>query len=53
VLGKLGPPTVATGAQVEVGARLGAAARTRVYLEVRVPVGPGGRPIDPEPLLAD
>ena len=34
------------------GDRLGRAARHRVYLEVRVKLGPGGLPIDPEPLLA-
>ena len=28
-----------------------ARARRRVYLEVRLPIGPGGTPIDPEPLL--
>ena len=33
------------------GDRIGHAARHRVYLEVRAKVGPGGLPIDPEPLL--
>lgn len=53
VLGKLAAPTVATGDRVEAGAPLGVAARNRVYLELRVPVGPGGLPVDPAPYLDD
>jgi septal ring factor EnvC (AmiA/AmiB activator) len=51
VIGKLGELAVPAGAPVRRGDRLGRAARRRVYLEVRVEVGPGGLPIDPEPLL--
>ena len=39
------------GARSHQGDRLGLRARHRVYLEVRVKLGPGGLPIDPEPLL--
>lgn len=52
VLGKLDPPAVAAGDRVTRGQVVGRAARRRVYLEVRVPLGPGGLPIDPEPLFA-
>ena len=52
VVAKLGEVAVVTGAFVEAGQRLGAPAKSRVYLEVRVPLGPGGLPVDPEPYLA-
>lgn len=52
VIAKLAPPSLVRGDVVARGDVLGHAARRRVYLEVRVPVGPGGTPIDPEPLLA-
>jgi septal ring factor EnvC (AmiA/AmiB activator) len=51
VLGKLGEIAVPLGATVERGDRVGRAARHRVYLEIRVEIGPGGLPIDPEPLF--
>jgi septal ring factor EnvC (AmiA/AmiB activator) len=51
VIAKLGAPSVPAGASVRRGDRLGHAARRRVYLEVRVKLGAGGLPIDPEPLL--
>ncbi|MEJ7602493.1 MAG: M23 family metallopeptidase [Kofleriaceae bacterium] len=51
VLGKLGELGVPVGAKVLRGDRVGRAARHRVYLEVRVEIGPGGLPIDPEPLF--
>jgi murein hydrolase activator len=51
VLAKLGELAVSAGARVARGERLGRAARHRVYFEVRVAVGAGGRPIDPAPLL--
>jgi septal ring factor EnvC (AmiA/AmiB activator) len=51
VIAKLGELAVPVGAPVKAGDRLGRAARHRVYLEIRVKVGPGGLPIDPEPLL--
>ena len=53
VLGKLGEIAVPVGAHVARGDRIGRAALHRVYLEVRVKVGPGGLPIDPEPLFAE
>ncbi len=52
VLAKLGDVVIATGAHVDARQVVGRAARERVYLEVRVKLGPGGIPIDPEPLLA-
>jgi septal ring factor EnvC (AmiA/AmiB activator) len=51
VVAKLGELALPVGAPIAVGDRLGRAARHRVYLEVRVKLGPGGLPIDPEPLL--
>jgi murein DD-endopeptidase MepM/ murein hydrolase activator NlpD len=52
VVAKLGELAVPVGAPVKTGDRIGRAARHRVYLELRVKLGPGGRPLDPEPLLA-
>ena len=52
VIAKLGELAVPVGAHVHRGDRLGRAEHSRVYLEVRAKVGPGGIPIDPEPLLA-
>ncbi len=51
VVAKLGPLAVATGDNVARGDALGRPARRRVYLEVRVPLGAGGTPIDPAPML--
>ncbi len=51
VIAKLGDIALPVGAPAHAGDRLGRAARHRVYLEIRVKVGPGGLPIDPEPLL--
>jgi septal ring factor EnvC (AmiA/AmiB activator) len=51
VIAKLGELTLPLGTHVATGDRLGRAAHHRVYLEVRVKIGPGGLPIDPEPLL--
>ena len=51
VIGKLGEVAAPVGAPIAAGDRLGRAARHRVYLELRVKLGPGGLPIDPEPLL--
>ncbi|HEU4732594.1 MAG TPA: M23 family metallopeptidase, partial [Kofleriaceae bacterium] len=51
VIAKLGEVALPVGAPVAAGDRLGRAARHRVYLEVRVKLGPGGLPIDPEPLI--
>jgi septal ring factor EnvC (AmiA/AmiB activator) len=53
VVAKLADLAIATGAQVHRGDALGRADFNRVYLEVRAKLGPGGIPIDPEPLLAD
>jgi septal ring factor EnvC (AmiA/AmiB activator) len=52
IVAKLGELAVPVGAPVSRGDRLGRAARHRVYLEVRVKLGPGGLPIDPEPLIS-
>lgn len=52
ILAKLDPIAFALGAHIPRGTVVGYAARRRVYFEVRVPVGPGGTPIDPEPLIA-
>jgi septal ring factor EnvC (AmiA/AmiB activator) len=51
VLAKLGDVAFPVGAPVHAGDRLARAARHRVYLEIRVKVGPGGLPVDPEPLF--
>jgi septal ring factor EnvC (AmiA/AmiB activator) len=51
VLAKLGEVALPVGAPIAAGDRVGRAARHRVYFEVRVKLGPGGLPIDPEPLL--
>jgi septal ring factor EnvC (AmiA/AmiB activator) len=51
VVAKLAELALPVGTHVSRGDRLGHAARHRVYLEVRVKLGPGGLPIDPEPLL--
>ena len=51
VIAKLGELAVPVGAPVSRGDRLGRALRRRVYLELRVKLGPGGHPIDPEALL--
>lgn len=51
VIGKLGEITVPVGAKLAKGDRIGRTARHRVYLELRVKLGPGGMPIDPEPRL--
>jgi len=51
IIAKLGDLAVANGAKVARGDTLGSAARHRIYVEVRVKLGPGGLPIDPEPLF--
>ena len=51
VVGKLAPPGLAPGAKVVRGQVIGTPARRRVYLEIRVAVGPGGVPVDPAPLI--
>jgi septal ring factor EnvC (AmiA/AmiB activator) len=51
VIAKLGELTLPVGTHVTRGDRLGRAAHHRVYLEVRAKIGPGGLPIDPEPLF--
>lgn len=51
VLAKLGELALPVGTQVKAGERIGRAARHRLYLEVRVKVGPNSMPIDPEPLF--
>lgn len=51
VVAKLADPAVPVGTEVHKGDRIGRAARHRVYLEVRVALGAGGLPIDPETVL--
>jgi septal ring factor EnvC (AmiA/AmiB activator) len=51
VLAKLGEIALPVGAPIAAGDRIGRASRHRVYFEVRVKLGPGGLPIDPEPML--
>jgi septal ring factor EnvC (AmiA/AmiB activator) len=51
VLAKLAEVALPVGAPLGRGDRIGRAARHRVYLEVRIKLGPGGLPIDPEPLI--
>jgi len=52
VIAKLGAVAIPVGTAVRRGDRIGHASRHRIYLEVRVRIGAGGIPIDPEPLLA-
>jgi murein DD-endopeptidase MepM/ murein hydrolase activator NlpD len=52
VIGNLGPLDVAAGVTVSRGARLGAASGRRLYVEVRLALGPGGIPLDPVTILA-
>ena len=52
VIAKLGELTLPIGTHVAKGDRLGRAAHHRVYVELRAKIGPGGLPIDPEPLFA-
>jgi septal ring factor EnvC (AmiA/AmiB activator) len=51
VLAKLAEVSLPVGAPIARADRIGRAARHRVYLEVRIKLGPGGLPIDPEPLI--
>ena len=51
IVAKLGDLTLPVGTHVARGDRLGRAAHHRVYFELRAKVGPGGLPIDPEPLF--
>ena len=51
VIAKLAELSLPVGTRVARGDRLGRAAHHRVYVELRLKVGPGGLPIDPEPLL--
>jgi murein DD-endopeptidase MepM/ murein hydrolase activator NlpD len=51
VTAKLGELGVTAGDRVTRGQRVGDAETHRLYLELRVPIGPGGAPIDPERLL--
>ncbi len=53
VIGKLAPVALTRGDRVARGAVVGRPAKRRVYLEVRVPIGPGGTPVDPAPLLGE
>jgi murein DD-endopeptidase MepM/ murein hydrolase activator NlpD len=52
VIGKLADNLPPVGTHVKRGEHLGKAAHRRVYLEVRLKLGPGGLPIDPESAFA-
>lgn len=52
ILAKLGEVRAPLGVPVKRGEIVGRAARQRVYVEVRIKIGPSGLPIDPEPLFA-
>lgn len=52
VIAKLGEIRAPMGVAVKRGEVVGRAARHRVYVEVRIKIGPSGLPIDPEPLFA-
>jgi len=51
VLAKLGKLTRNVGANIDAGDVVGRAASSRLYLEVRVKVGPEGTPVDPQAFL--
>ena len=51
ITAKLGELGVKAGDRVQRGERLGDALTHRMYLELRIPIGAGGAPIDPELLL--
>ena len=51
VLGDLDEVSVTRGQEVDSGAILGESRSDQVYLEIRLDIGPGGFPVDPEPLL--
>lgn len=51
VLAKLGKLTRTVGASLLAGDAVGRAASSRLYLEVRVKVGPEGTPVDPQTFL--
>jgi murein DD-endopeptidase MepM/ murein hydrolase activator NlpD len=51
VLGRLSDVTTQRGAHLARGDQLGRAGGERVHLEIRLDVGGGGHPVDPEPLL--
>ncbi|MBP9084963.1 MAG: peptidoglycan DD-metalloendopeptidase family protein [Kofleriaceae bacterium] len=51
VLAKLGKLTRTVGATLGAGDTVGRAASSRLYLEVRVKVGPEGTPVDPQLFL--
>lgn len=51
IVGAVTSGTVSPGSKVERGGILGESVGDEVYLEVRLEIGPGGFPVDPEPLL--
>ncbi len=51
VIGPIERPKVSKLQQLTEGTELGVSAGTRLYIEVRLPIGAGGFPIDPAPLL--
>jgi septal ring factor EnvC (AmiA/AmiB activator) len=53
VIGNLAALRVGLGAAVKPGDVLGKAAGRRIYVEIRLALGSGGQPIDPEPLFGN
>lgn len=51
VLAKLGKLTRTVGATINAGDSVGRAASSRIYLELRLKVGPEGTPVDPQVYL--
>jgi len=51
VLAKLGKLTRVVGATINAGDSVGRAASSRLYLELRLKVGPEGTPVDPQKFL--
>ena len=51
VLAKLGKLTRNVGATINAGDSVGRAASSRIYLELRIKVGPEGTPVDPQMFL--
>jgi len=52
VVAKLAPLAYVAGTRVSRGTIIGYPLKRRVYLEVRLGIGPGGTPVDPAPLLS-
>lgn len=53
LIGRVADIAVKRGDSVTRGQRLGSARERRVYFEVRLDIGGGGHPVDPEPLITN